>query len=467
MNTSLDCFAEQAPTAVPVELLTPAALDAWRTRAEAPHATWVSASGFDARPGSLCLVPDPNGALARVLVGGSAATDPFVLGDLSQRLPDGAYRLEMELDDPTREAALLGFALGAYRFTRYRKAQSRAVRVLLEAHDPCAVHIRSIARAVYLARDLINTPAQDMMPGDLAAAAETLAGEFAASYEVIVGEALLTKGFPAIHAVGRASTSAPRLLRLDWGRADAPCIAVLGKGVCFDSGGLDIKPASGMRLMKKDMGGAAHALALARLIMERALDVRLLVLVPAVENAIAGNAMRPGDVLATRQGLSIEIDNTDAEGRLVLSDALTLAGENNPALIIDFATLTGAARVAVGTELAAMFCNDEALAQGIQSAGARVHDPLWRLPLYRPYAKLIESKVADIANSSGTPHGGAITAALFLERFIPENTPWAHFDIMAWNTRERPGRPEGGEAMGLRAVFDYLESRFGNAASDA
>jgi leucyl aminopeptidase len=461
MNTMLECFTEDAAGAVPVQLLTPATLQAWRAGAATTQAAWVSASGFDARPGSLCLLPDAHGALTRVLVGGEASADPFVLGDLPQRLPGGDYRLQLDRAEAGRDSALLGFALGAYRFTRYRKCEERGVRMLLATDDPCAARVNAIARAVYLARDLINTPAQDMLPGDLAAAAETLAGEFGAGCEIIVGDELLARGFPAIHAVGRASTSAPRLVRLDWGRADAPRIALVGKGVCFDSGGLDIKPASGMRLMKKDMGGAAQALALARLIMDTGLDVRLQVLVPAVENAIAGNAMRPGDVVMSRQGISIEIDNTDAEGRVILSDALTLAGEGKPELIVDFATLTGAARVAVGTELSAMFCNDDALARGIETGAAQVHDPVWRMPLYRPYAKLIESKVADIANSGGTPHAGAITAALFLERFVPEHVAWAHFDIMAWNPRERPGRPEGGEAMALRAVFAYLQSRYG------
>ena len=461
MNTLLECFADDAAHAVAVELITPDALQTWRERAATPQAAWVAASGFDARSGSVCLLPDAHGALAQVLVGGDAASDPFVLGDLPQRLPGGAYRLQMAPSDPAREAALLGFAMGAYRFTRYRKSEARGVTLRLAATDPQRTRVRAVARAVYLVRDLINTPAQDMLPGDLAAAAQALAGEFGATFEVTVGDELLARGYPAIHAVGRASTSAPRLVRLDWGRADAPRIALVGKGVCFDSGGLDIKPASGMRLMKKDMGGAAQALGLARLIMDTGLDVRLQVLVPAVENAIAGNAMRPGDVVATRRGLSIEIDNTDAEGRVILSDALALAGESRPELIIDFATLTGAARVAVGTELAAMFCNDDDLAHGIEAAAAKVHDPVWRMPLHRSYAKLIESKVADIANSGGTPHAGAITAALFLERFVPERTPWAHFDIMAWNPRDRPGRPEGGEAMAMRAVFAYLESRFG------
>ena len=299
-----------------------------------------------------------------------------------------------------------------------------------------------------------------MMPQDLAQTSSELASEFGATTSEFRGNELLEYGFPSIHAVGRASTQEPRLLQLQWGREDAPCIALVGKGVCFDSGGLDVKAASGMRWMKKDMGGAAHVLALARLIMETKLDVRLLMLIPAVENAIAGNAMRPGDVLQTRKGLTVEVDNTDAEGRLILSDALTLAGEHDPELIIDFATLTGAARVAVGTDIAAMFCNDDALAAGIETAALETNDPVWRLPLHQPYRKLIESRIANLQNSGATPYGGAITAALFLENFVAPTCSWAHFDIMAFNRSARPGFPEGGEAMGLRAVFAYLESRF-------
>ncbi len=459
MSTLPDCFTDDATDAIPIELVDAASLETRRATAPPVQAAWMNTCGFDARPGSVCLVPDAQGGLSGVLVGGDAADDPFVLGDLPQKLPAGRYRLEGDLAMDVREGALLGFALGAYRFTRYRPANGGGARIVAPPGEAGA-RLRSLVEATCLARDLINTPAGDMMPPQLAAIAETLAGRFAATCDSVIGDALLAQGFPAIHAVGRASAHPPRLIRLAWGREDAPRVAVVGKGVCFDSGGLDIKPASGMRLMKKDMGGAAHALALAQLVMATGLDVRLDVLLPAVENAISGNAMRPGDVVPTRQGLTVEIDNTDAEGRVILSDALALAGEGAPELMVDFATLTGAARVAVGTEIAAMFCNDDTLAADIQAAGAALHDPVWRMPLHQPYAKLIESKVADLANSAGTGYAGAITAALFLERFVPAGCRWAHFDIMAWNTRARPGRPEGGEAMAVRAVFACLESRY-------
>ena len=459
MTIPLDCFTHDAAGSVPLIALTPDTLQTWRGSAAEREAAWCDACGFTAKAGSVCLVPDDQGAIASVLTGIDLERVPLAVGALAGTLPAGSYHLPADLDTRLGALAALGFAMGAYAFTRYREAPPAGARLYL----PQAAGTRQVsalARAVYLARDLINTPAGDMMPPQLAAAAETLSDEFGASCRSIVGEDLLREGFPAIHAVGRASAHAPRLLLIEWGREDAPGVTLIGKGVCFDSGGLDIKPSSGMRLMKKDMGGAAHALALGRLIMETDLDVRLQVLVPAVENAISGNAFRPGDVVPTRKGLNIEIDNTDAEGRVILSDALAFACESTPQVIVDFATLTGAARVAVGTELAAMFCNDDAVAEGIESAAAELHDPVCRLPLYQPYRKLIESKVADIANSSGVPYAGAITAALFLERFVATGIPWAHFDIMAWNTSARPAHPEGGEAMAIRAVFAWLESRF-------
>ena len=460
MNTPLDCFTEAAADGVPVRVLAPDAVDAWRREAAPRAAAWAAATGFDGRNATVCLLPGDDGRLAEVLVAADPAADTFALGDLAQRLPAGDYRLAAGLDEPTAARALLGFALGAYRFTRYRSDERGLVRFALPAGD-AAARTRAAAEAAYLARDLINTPAEDMMPQQLAEAAVALGTRFGADVQVVEGDALLREGFPAIHAVGRASSHSPCLIRLDHGRADAPRVAVVGKGVCFDSGGLDLKPARGMRLMKKDMGGAAHALALAQMILHAGLDVRLQVLVPAVENAVSGNAMRPGDVVRTRKGLTVEIDNTDAEGRVILADALALAGESQPDVIVDFATLTGAARVAVGTEIAAMFSNDDALADGIAEAARAADDPVWRMPLHRPYRKLFESRVADIANSGGTPYAGAITAALFLERFVPEGCAWAHFDIMAWNDRARAGHPEGGEAMGVRAVFDHLARRFG------
>ena len=317
-----------------------------------------------------------------------------------------------------------------------------------------------MAGAISLVRDLINTPAEDMGPSQLASEARKLGKRFKVDVKVITGDALLRQKFPTIHAVGRASDDPPRLIDLRWGKKSDPRVSIVGKGVCFDTGGLDLKPAAGMLRMKKDMGGGAHALGLASLIMALKLPVRLRMLVPAVENNVAGNAIRPLDVIKTRKGITVEIGNTDAEGRLVMCDALAAADSEKPDMIVDFATLTGAARVAVGIELAAMFCNDEGLAGDLEQAAATVQDPLWRLPLWQPYRKLLDSKVADINNVSEGGFGGAITAALYLQEFVSEETPWAHFDIMAWNTSPRPGRPVGGEAQSLRAVFEMLEKRY-------
>ena len=434
-------------------------LATWRANAAPEASAWVGNTGFSAKPGSTCLVPGRRGRLACVLVGVEAGDDPWALAGVPEAVPAGAYHLDLQWSSGGLERAALGWALAAYRFERYKKATPLAAR-LFPGSDDAADSARLMARTVARVRDLINTPASDMMPKDLAAAVSELATEHDADLRVVTGEALLDEGYPAIHAVGRASVHRPRLIDLTWGDVHAPRLTLAGKGVCFDSGGLDIKPASGMRLMKKDMGGAAHAIGLAALIMSTALPVRLRLLVPAVENAIAGNAYRPGDVLVTRKGLTVEVDNTDAEGRIVLSDALADGAADMPDLMIDFATLTGAARVALGTELPAMFSNDETVAGGIADSGRDVHDEVWRMPLHAPYRTLIESKVADIMNGSSQPYGGAITAALFLQAFVPDEIPWAHFDIMAWTTRAKPARPVGGEAMALRAVFEFLERRY-------
>ena len=434
-------------------------LQEWRANAAPDASAWVASTGFSARPNSTCLVPGRRGRLAAVLVGVDAGDDPWALAAVPDAVPAGAYHLDLKWSSRGLERAALGWALAAYRFERYRKSTPPAA-LLFPGSAAAADSARVLARVTARVRDLVNTPASDMMPKDLAAAAAELAAGHGADVRVVTGAALLDEGYPAIHAVGRASAHRPRLIDLTWGDSDAPRLTLVGKGVCFDSGGLDIKPASGMRLMKKDMGGAAHAIGLADLVMTAALPVRLRLLVPAVENAIAGNAYRPGDVLATRKGLTIEVDNTDAEGRIVLSDALTDGASDTPDLMIDFATLTGAARIALGTDLPAMFCNDETVAAGIAEAGRDVHDEVWRMPLHAPYRALIESKVADIMNGSSQPYGGAITAALFLQEFVPDEIPWAHFDLMAWTTRAKPGRPVGGEAMSLRAVFEFLERRY-------
>jgi leucyl aminopeptidase len=356
--------------------------------------------------------------------------------------------------------AALGWALAAYRFTRYRAGEDmQADLVWPSACDRAAVE--SAALATYLVRDLINTPASDMGPGELAAAARKLGRDFGARCRVVAGPALLRDNYPAIHAVGRASSRAPRLVDLTWGDRRAPKVTLVGKGVCFDSGGLDLKSAQHMKLMKKDMGGAATVLGLARMIMAADLPVRLRVLVPAVENSVSGDAMRPLDVVATRRGLSVEIGNTDAEGRVVLADALSAAAAEKPDLLIDCATLTGAARVALGGELPALFSNHDATAEALLKSAAQASDPLWRLPLWDPYRRHLESPVADLTNAPDEPLAGAITAALFLAEFVDDGIPWVHLDLMAWNTSARPGRPKGGEAMGMRALFGLVENRFG------
>ena len=450
---------ERDTDSIPIVPIASDRLEEWRANAAPEAATWVDSSGFVARAGTTCLVPGRGGRLATVLAGIGEHDDPWALAHVPEAVPAGAYHLDHRWSSRRVARAALGWALAAYRFDRYRKAKPPS-GVLFPGSAPAAEAARLQARAVARVRDLVNTPASDMMPGDLAASVHELATEHGAGLRVVTGVGLLDEGFPAIHAVGRASAHAPRLIDMTWGAAGAPRLVLVGKGVCFDSGGLDIKSASGMRLMKKDMGGAAHAIGLAELVMSTGLPVRLRLLVPAVENAISGNAYRPGDVLQTRKGLTIEVDNTDAEGRIVLSDALAEGAADEPDLMIDFATLTGAARIALGTDLPAMFSNDESVADGIAHAGRDVRDEVWRMPLHAPYRELIESKVADLMNSGSQPYGGAITAALFLQAFVPDETPWAHFDIMSWTTRAKPARPVGGEAMALRAVFEYLERRY-------
>ncbi|OBS10765.1 leucyl aminopeptidase family protein [Acidihalobacter prosperus] len=435
------------------------AYEGWLTSQTAETAGWLAASGFKAKHRAFSLLPGRDGSIA-VLVTLDDMDDYWGLGDLPYRLPEGDYRLEGVAGDTLMRLAT-GWGLGAYRFQRYKSAQRAPARLCVEDTSIFARVMRTVA-ACTLVRDLVNTPAENMGPAQLAATARALAEAHAAECRVVVGDTLLSQGYPAIHAVGRASVHPPRLIDLRWGETGNPEIVLVGKGVCFDTGGLDLKNASGMRQMKKDMGGAAHVLGLARMIMEEGLPVRLRVLIPAVENAVSGDAFRPGDVLRTRKGLSVEVDNTDAEGRLVLCDALADASEGTPALIVDFATLTGAARVALGTELPAFFTHHDALASALADAGKRVQDPLWRLPLFEDYRAQLDSGIADLLNCSTSPFGGAITAALFLDAFVPRTIDWVHIDLMAWNQRARPGRPRGGEAMGLRAVFAYLKSRYGN-----
>ena len=449
-----------ADGATPIELITTADFDNWLSGQDAATRAWLDAVDFTAKPGDHCLIPGPAGVV-KIAVGFDPDRPLWACAGAAINAPPGRYALTGPVPDDAMAEITLGWALAQYEFTKYKRPKTRGTRVLVVTEPSAWNAQQHLLAGIALTRNLINTPAGDMMPGDLSIALQALSESFGAEFRETVGDALLSENFPAIHAVGRASANAPRLLDLTWGRADAPKVTLVGKGVCFDSGGLDIKPASGMRLMKKDMGGAAHVIGLARALMGANVDIRLRVLVPAVENAISGNAYRPGDIVPTRAGLAVEIDNTDAEGRVILSDALTEASAESPEVLLDFATLTGAARIALGTELPAMFCNNDTLAEALTENGLSNEDPVWRMPLFTPYRELIESKVGDIVNGTGQPHGGAITAALFLECFVPENIPWAHFDIMAWNNRTRPGRPEGGEAMTIRGIFAMLSTRYG------
>jgi len=455
---------DDAAGAIPVVVLTKDRLPAWLAAAPEHERNWLTATGFGADQGKLTLVPGDNGQLARVMVGlGGDSTDAggmWALAGLPEALPEGSYRLESVPDsaDPTHLA--LGWALATYAFTRYRaKKGTAAALVWPEGAD--RGRVERLAAAIFLARDLANTPAGDLGPAELAVEAVRVAKAAGARHRVIVGDELLAEDYATIHAVGRAAAQAPRLVDIVWGEATAPRVTLVGKGVCFDTGGLDLKTASGMRLMKKDMAGAAIVLGLAQAIMDAGLPVRLRVLLPLVENAVSGNAVHPMDIVRTRKGLTVEIGNTDAEGRLILCDALAEAATEKPALLVDMATLTGAARVALGPELAALFCNDNALAAALLAAAESEQDPMWRMPLWRPYRKMIDSKIADLNNVSESPHAGAVTAALYLQEFVEPDIPWAHLDVMAWNPQSRPGRPEGAEATALRALYAHIAQTFG------
>ncbi|MCK6452433.1 MAG: leucyl aminopeptidase family protein [Alphaproteobacteria bacterium] len=461
----LDCFAPRpSPETVPVVPVGAADLKKRLEAGSTRTVAWLESTGFKAKAGQIALLPGRNGRLARVFVGtdgGAGAEDSlWALADLPSRLPAGRYALDAKYDRRQATRAALGWALGHYAFGRYRKRERKPIDLVWpRAAD--RDHVVHVAEAVYLVRDLINTPAADLGPAELADAAKALARRHRAQCSVIVGDALLKRDYPMIHAVGKGSARAPRLIDISWGPARAPRVTLVGKGVCFDSGGYDLKPSAGMKLMKKDMGGAAHALGLASLIMASKLRLRLRVLIPAVENMVSGTAFRPLDVLRTRKGLTVEIGNTDAEGRLILADALAEADRDKPELLVDFATLTGAARVALGPDLPALFTDHDDLADDLLRHGRDEADPMWRLPLWRPYRPGLDSKVADLNNISDSSFAGAITAALFLKEFVADTTRWAHFDLYAWNGRARPGRPEGGEAMALRAVYALIRERFG------
>ncbi|MDR3450316.1 MAG: leucyl aminopeptidase family protein [Alphaproteobacteria bacterium] len=456
-----DILLTRAPkNATPLLLLTEKAFGAWAKKKPKRIGQWMATHEFAAKPGTFWLVPDAEGKVERVVAGISETPSLWDIADFSTRLPAGSYALESDAHLAYQEWLALGWVLGAHKFTRYKKAAAPKAKLVL----PPGADAKKIARyaaSICLARDLITTPAEDMGPEQLADAAVAMAKKYGAKISQIVGDDLLKKNFPAIHRVGRASYRAPRLVDLTWGNPKHPKITLVGKGVCFDTGGLDIKPSSGMYLMKKDMGGAACVLAIAQMVMDAKLPVRLRVLIPAVENAVAGNAYRPSDVITMRNGLTVEVGNTDAEGRLILADALAEASAEKPELMIDFATLTGAARGALGTELPALFCNNDAVADQMLAAGKDMEDPLWRMPLHKPYAKMLDSAIADLNSAPGSPYAGAITAALFLQRFVGDGLAWAHIDLMAYNLAAKPGRPEGGEAQAVRAVYRLIEQRAG------
>jgi leucyl aminopeptidase len=442
-------------------------IEAWRAR-QAPLARqWLGGQNFKAEKHRVVLLPDSGGAIACAVAGLGKRQGELSLwhaAGLAERLPARRFHLAQEFNAAEATQLALGFAYGSYRFDRYRSCKSELATLDPPSNADMA-YVVNAAESMRMARDWINTPAGDFGPSQLAAAARQVADRHQAGFREWIGQDLLAANFPAIHAVGRASSEAPRLVELRWappGGEAYPRLTLVGKGVCFDSGGLDIKPSSGMALMKKDMGGAAVVLGLAHLLMSRKIRVQLRVLVPAVENSISGNAYRPGDVLATRKGLTVEVGNTDAEGRLILCDALAFADAEHPALIIDFATLTGAARVALGPELPALFGNEDRMVQELARAAAAEHDPLWPMPLWAGYEDELASKVADLNNVASSTFAGAIFGALFLRRFVTES-PWAHIDLYAWNSKDRPGRGVGGEAQALRGVFRYLAERFGIA----
>ena len=455
-----ETLLDNATGAIPLHLIEASAWDAWIANRPQAERRWAEATGFKAKSGQLCLIPAPDGGVAAALAGMEEdGTVVWTAGGLATKLPEGTFMLADLWDEAKATDIAVGFALGGYVFDKFKNAEKPKARLAWPMAADRSV-AGGIVDGIALARDLINRPASDLGPAELCAAACELGRRFGAEVSEIAGDDLLDRNYPTVHMVGRAAARPPRLVDLCWGEPGAPKVTLVGKGVCFDSGGLDLKSASGMLRMKKDMGGAANVLALAHMIMATGLPVRLRVLIPAVENAVGGNAMRPLDVVKTRKGLTVEIGNTDAEGRLILCDALAEADSEQPDVLLDCATLTGAARIALGTDLPALFCNHDGLAAELLGAGVQTADPLWRLPLHKPYKKGLKSDVADLNNVSEGGMGGAITAALYLEHFISPETPWAHLDMMAWNTAGKPGRPKGGEVQGMRAAFVMLRRRY-------
>jgi len=455
----LNCFIEQTERSIPIVALTPQQWDAWLAKQTPATQQWLATLNFSVKPGCTAILPDSEGQLNQVILILNDAGDFWSFGSLSCSLPPGQYHYVGINDEVFLHRAAMAWGLGAYEFTRYKAATKPQVQLLI----PPTANIQALnakVKAIYRVRDLINTPTEDMGPAELADTVVQLGKSFHASVKQIVGDDLVKANYPAIHTVGRASPREPRLIDLTWGDKHHPKVTLVGKGVCFDSGGLNLKSGSGMTLMKKDMGGAANAIGLAEMIMLLKLPVRLRLLIPAAENVVAGNAYKPGDVIKMRNGLSVEVSNTDAEGRLILADALSEADSENPDLLVDFSTLTGAARVAVGTEISAFFTSKEDLASALLKNSEEAQDPLWRLPLYKPYQKLLDSKIANLNNSAASSFAGAITAALFLANFIKEETPWVHIDFNAYNVASRPGRPEGGEAMAIFSLLSYLFKKY-------
>ncbi|MEG1678961.1 MAG: leucyl aminopeptidase family protein [Stenotrophomonas sp.] len=453
--TPITAYTTDSTNALPLYVLDRDGFAAWKAQQPAAVQAWAAAQQFNAAPNSVLLIPGDNGIAGAVLGVGDHA-DAYAYAHAPFALPAGTtWLVANALDDSSSANLQIGWGLGSYRFDRYRKLARPAAQLLATP----AAEILDVVTACLRVRDWVNTPTEDMGPQQLEDAARDLVEAHGGELEVIAGDELLEMNFPTIHAVGRASHRAPRLIVLRWGNAGAPHLALVGKGVCFDTGGLDLKPADGMRNMKKDMGGAAHAIALAGLVMAQQLPVQLTLVVAAVENAVGPDAFRPGEVITTRKGITVEIDNTDAEGRLVLCDALTYVSEQNPDTILDFATLTGAARIALGPDLPALFANDDTLANQWLQAGDSTRDPVWRMPLWRPYLRYLNSGIADLANA-GSRMAGSVTAALYLERFINEGQVWAHLDVYAWNDGERPGRPAGGEALALRSAWAMLKTRY-------
>ena len=452
-------LARPGPGSVPLRLVDRASFEAQASALEPPARRWLQSAGFDGARDSHVLLPAADGSVAAVWAGIGGVADPWALAALPKALPEGCYQLDPQGLALDAGAAALSWELGGYTFDLYRARRRPPATLQLPPGEP-ARRALVVAAAIAATRDLVNTPAEHLGPAELAEAVRLLAKAHGARFKQTVGDRLLDAGFPAIHAVGRAAVRAPRLIELEWGDPKHPGVTLVGKGVCFDSGGLDVKGAEGMRLMKKDMGGAANALGLAQMVMALELPLRLRLLIPAVENAIAGNAYRPGDVFRTRKGLHIEIGNTDAEGRVILCDALAYGAEGKPDLMIDLATLTGAARTALGPQLPALFCRDMGQARALVDLGLELGDPLWHMPLWGDYHAGIESDIADIVNTGRSTMAGAINAALFLEDFVPAGLDWLHIDLYAWNERARPGRPVGGEAQTLRTLLEWLGRRY-------